>query len=121
MLNYNIKGTDLSINDEVRAYIDKRLLHVEKFVQGDQSMRLDVELHYLQDGRSGKYRAEFTLLFDGTVYRAEHWGGALNESIDLGIGDLVAELRKAKQKRVHALRRGAQKVKDYLRGWRDTI
>ncbi|MDQ5955582.1 MAG: Ribosome-associated translation inhibitor RaiA, partial [Patescibacteria group bacterium] len=45
-LNYNIKGTGLGVSDEIRAYVEKRLAHVEKFVGSDPSAHLDVELHF---------------------------------------------------------------------------
>jgi ribosomal subunit interface protein len=118
MLNYNIKGTGVEVSDEIRLYVEKNLAHVEKFLQDDPSAHVDVEIKHLPEGRSGKYCAEFTVAAGGTVYRAEHWGGGLHEAIDLAREELMAELRKAKQKRVHLLRRSAGRVKEYLRGWR---
>lgn len=118
MLNYNIKASGLEMSDEIRAYVEKNLAHLEKFLAEDSTAHVDVEVQYLPEGRSGKFRTEFTVGSQGAVYRVERWGGALHESIDLAREELVAELRRAKEKRVHMLRRSAQRVKDYLRGWR---
>jgi ribosomal subunit interface protein len=121
MLNYNIKGTGLEVSDDIRSYVEKNLAHVEKFLQNDSTAHIDVEVKYLPEGRSGKYCAEFTVAAAGSIYRAEHWGSALHEAIDLAREELMAELRRAKQKRIHVVRRSAGRVKEYLRGWRNKI
>ena len=118
-MHYNIKGTDLDITAELRAYLERQLLHADKLA-GDNAYA-DVELQYLAEGRSGKYRAEFTASVEGAVYRAEAWGASMHEAIDLASAELVAELRKNKQKRLRVLRHTAVKVKEYLRGWRNKL
>ena len=119
-MNYNIKGTSLDITDELRAYVERQLAHADKLVD-DTTAHADVELHHLPDGRSGKYRAEFTLSLGGKVYRAEAWGGGLHEAIDLAGAELVSELRRVKSKRIHVLRHTALKAKEYIRGWRNKV
>ncbi len=121
MLNYNIKGTGVSITDELRSYVEKKLAHAEKFLQDDPSVHVDVELGYQQLRHGDKYRAEFTLGAPGAVYRATHWGESLHAAIDLAIGEVVGELGRDKKKRLHMVRRSAAKVKEYLRGWRTKI
>ncbi len=98
MLNYNLKATGLDCSDEIRSYVEKRLEHAEKFLANDPTAHVDVELQYLPEGRSGKYRTEFTVASAGQVYRAERWGEALHESIDLAIGELQSELSRSKKK-----------------------
>ena len=117
MLNYNIKGTGLDISDELRGYAEKKLQHAEKFLRGDPSARVDIELEHQAARDGGHYRAEFTVSASGAVYRAEHWGESMHEAIDLAAGELLNELGRNKKKRLHLLRRSAAKVKDYLRGW----
>ncbi len=120
-MNYNIKGTDIPVTDELRAYVEKQLANADKFVNGDTTAHADVELQYLEDGRSGKYKAEFTLSLGGQVYRAERWGGTLHEAIDIAGGELVLELSRNKRKKQSVLRRTSLRVKEYLRGWRSDI
>ena len=121
MLNYNIKGTGLDISDELRGYAEKRLAHIEKFLQNDPSTLITVELEH-QAGRDGeRNRAEFTVQASGSAYRAERWGETVHSAIDLAIGELVNELGRNKKKRLHLVRRSAAKVKDYLRGWRSSV
>lgn len=120
-MNYNIKGTEVPVTDELRAYVEKQLAYADKFVNADPTAHTDVELHHLPEGRSGKYRAEFTLSMGGEVYRAERWGGGLHEAIDLAGGDLAHELSRNKSKKQSVLRRTSLRVKEYLRGWRSDL
>lgn len=119
-MNYNIKGTGLDISTELRAYVERQLQSADKLISNG-APHADVELAYLPEGRSGKYRAEFTLSVGGAVYRAEAWGGGMYEAIDVAGAELAAELRKAKTKRLHVLRHTAVRVKEYLRGWRNKV
>lgn len=120
-MNYNIKGTEVPVTDELRAYVEKQLAHADKFVNGDTTAHTDVELAHLPEGRSGKYRAEFTVSLGGEIYRAERWGSSMHEAIDLAGGDLGAELSRNKKKKQSVLRRTSLRVKEYLRGWRSDI
>lgn len=120
-MNYNIKGTGIEVTDELRNYVEKQLSHADKFLSGDPTAHVDVELHHLPEGRSGKYRAEFTVSAGGRVYRVERWGGAMHEAIDVAGAELTTELSRDKKKRQSVLRRTSLKVKEYLRGWRSDI
>lgn len=118
MLNYNIKGTGLDINDELRAYVEKRLPQAEKFLQGDTTAHADVELERdaLRDGPH--FRAEFTVSVHGNVYRAESWGESVQAAVDVAIDELSSELRRSKTKRLDIVRRSAAKAKQMLQGFR---
>lgn len=120
-MNYNIKGTEVPITDELRGYVERQLARADKFVAGDTTAHADVELQYLEDGRSGKYRAEFTLSAGGQICRTERWGGTMHEAIDLAGGDFVHDLSRSKEKKQSVLRRASLRVKEYVRGWRDTV
>ncbi len=117
MLNYNIKGTGVEVSAELRSYAEKKLQHAEKFLQNDPSSRVAIELEHQSMRHGEEYRAEFTVSASGAVYRAERWGESMHAAIDLAAGELVNELGRNKKKRLHKLRRGAQRFKDYLRGW----
>lgn len=120
-MNYNIKGTEIEITDELRSYAEKKLAAAEKFLQGDPTAHADVECEYAP-GRDGvKYRAEFTVSASGEVYRAHEWANTMHEALDAAAGNLSRELRRDKKKRQHVLRRAASRVKEYVRGWRDSV
>lgn len=120
-MNYNIKGTEVSVTDELRAYVERQLAHAEKFLSGGPAAHVDVELAYEAVRDGGKYRAEFTLQSGGEVHRAESFGTTLHEAIDLSGAELMRELAKAKEKRHSLFRRTAVRVKEYLRGWRSEV
>ena len=118
MLNYNIKGTGIEVSSELRSYAEKKLRHAEKFLQNDPSSRVAIELEHQSMRHGDRNRAEFSVSASGEVYRAERWGESMHSAIDLAVGELISELGRNKKKRLHKLRRGAQMVKDYLRGWK---
>jgi putative sigma-54 modulation protein len=121
MINYNVKGTGLGVTDELRTYVEKRLTHVEKFLLGDTTAHVDVELEFAPLSDSGKYRAEFNLSTHGNVYRAESWGSALHEAIDIGTAELTKEVRKNKKRRLERVRRGAARFKEIIRNLGERI
>ncbi len=118
-MNYNIKGSGVEITPELRAYLEKRLAHVGKFLAKDSTAVIDVELEHAPLRNGERNRAEFTIAAGGETYRAEAWGETLHAAIDLAEPPLFRELRRKKNKRLHAFKRGATRIKEYLRGWRD--
>ena len=117
-MNYNIKGTGVSITPEIREYLEKKLAALEKFVVQKDLARADVELQFLQ-GEARMYRAELMLHGQEKILRAEARGTTLHEALDLSVGDMTREVTQLKKKRIHVVRRSAAKVKDMLRGLRD--
>ena len=118
-MNYNLKGTDVSITDELRSYVEKKGNTVSKFMFDADAARIDVELSYIETEEK-QYRAEFTL-HDKKIVRSVAHGSTLHEAIDGAAGELSRELTKDKRKRLHNLRQGAFKVKEFLRGFRTKI
>lgn len=120
-MNYNIKGTGIAVTDELRDYVEKRLAHADKFVNGDTTAHTDVELEYSEHNETGKFRAEFTTSIGGAVYRASEWGSTMHEAIDLATSELTTELRREKKQKLKIFRHSALRVKEYLRGWRRKV
>jgi len=118
-MNYNLKGTGLSVSGEMRAYVDKKLAPAEKFLSASSPVRLDIELEFVSGAAGPKYSAEYTLVLGKKTFRAQAQGTALHEVVDIASDELVQELARAKDKRQHLFRRGAARIKDYLRGFRE--
>jgi ribosomal subunit interface protein len=116
-MHHNIKGTGLSITDEIRSYVERCLSRTDKFFSTDEA-QVAVELVHQTSEDRARYRAEFTLSVGSTVYRAEALGGSLHEAIDIASGELVEEIRRDKRKKQRLFRRGAAQVKDFIRGFR---
>src|SRR3989344_8395859 len=98
MHNYNIKGTGIEVTDELRSYVGRRLAHADKFLRGDPSARVSVELEHasLRDG--DRNRAELTVAAGGAGYPAEHWGETMHSAIDVGAGGAGRGPGRHKQK-----------------------
>lgn len=120
-MNYNVKGTELAVSDEIRGYIEKRLENADKFLREDPTAHADIECEYAPVRDGGHYRAEFNLSAAGRLYRAEAWGTTLHEAIDIATASLQHELRDFKKKKLHMLRRSAVRVKEFMRGWRRKV
>jgi putative sigma-54 modulation protein len=118
-MNYNIKGTGFDITDEVRTYVEKKLSALDKLAVRSTG-RVDVVLAHTATAQM-QYTAEMTLHDAKMPLHAEGHGGTLHEAIDVVSAELVAELSKAKKKRLSNFRHSAVKVKEYLRGWRSKI
>ncbi len=119
-MEYNIKGTGLAVTPEIRAYVEKRLGSLERFVIGDA--RAEVEVEY-RASEEKEYRAEFMLhgpQFPAPL-RAEAHGATLHEAIDAANSELFRELTQYKKKHQTVLRRSAVKMKEFLRGWRRDV
>ena len=118
-MQHNLKGTNIDLTQEIRAYIDKKLSGLDSLLQNGSSARADVELEYLvSEGRA--YRAEL-MLRDGGLVRAEARGRTLHDAFDQAVQELFLELSRGKKKRIHTLRHSAARVKEYLRGWRNKL
>ena len=116
-MQYNLLGTGLAITTEIREYIEKRLARLEVLLGGETAVHADIELQF-QKSEDKKYRAECTLACAGRVYRAEALGESLHEAIDLASGSLVQDVERAQKKRLSLMRRGAARVKEFVRGFR---
>ena len=119
-MQYNLKGTNLSITPEIRDHVEKRLNALDKFIFDKDATRADVELEFLK-GEEKMYRAEI-MVHDPKLpkpMRVEVRRAALHEALDVASGELTTELTRAKKKRLHFFRQGGAKVKDIMRGFRD--
>ena len=101
----------MSISEEIRAYVQKRLQTLDKFA-GDAS-RCDIELQYRALFDGPKYRVELMYHEPGSeIRRVVAEGTTLHEAIDLAAGELFRTLTQSKKKRLQVLRRTAVKVKE---------
>ncbi len=112
-MHYNLKGTDVSVTDELRSYIEKKLSALEKLAPKD-SARVDVVVAYLASEEK-EYWVEMNLHDSGVPLHAEARAATLYGAIDATAGELSAELSKAKEKRKDEARHDAVLGKEILR------
>ena len=115
----NIKVTNITLTPEISEYLEKRLGALEKLVRvKDESAMLDVEI-----GRTTKhhlsgdiFRAELTLNIGSKNFRASSETGDLYNSIDEAKDEMMDELRSNKERTIHLVRQGGQKIKAMVKG-----
>jgi ribosomal subunit interface protein len=112
-MNYNIKGTDVTVTDELRTYVEKKLAALDK-IAGRDSARVDVVVAYLESEEK-QYWAEMNLHDTGLPLHAEARAATLYGAIDATAGELTEEINKAKSKRKDEARHDAVKGKEMLR------
>ena len=117
MITINVKATNIKITSDVRAYLDKRLEALEKFVdEDDTSAVCDVELERSTRQQKGNvFRGEITLHTRSGTYRAEARAETAEAAIDVVKDEVLTTLRRDKRKRGHLLRRSGARLKEFTR------
>jgi len=118
-MDINIKATNIALTPDISDYLDKRLKSFEKYIDPeDTSVLLSVEVGKTTDHhQSGDiFRAEINLHISGGDFRAVSEQGTLYNAIDEAKEEMTRELRRHKRKRLHLMRRGGAKIKEFMRG-----
>ncbi len=117
-MNYNLKGTSISLSPEVHTYLDKKLLHVERFLSHEPTSTLDIDLTYDPGVVRTRYQATFKLLANKQILYTQARGDTLHEAIDLAVAEFIRDAVKVKGKQHHTLRQRATRIKDFFRGFK---
>ncbi len=120
-MNMNIKGTRISLTPAIEDYVEKRLSALDKFIgPADDSVFVQVEVgKTTAHHKSGDvFRAEVNLSVGGKKYYAVSEKPDLYAAIDDVRDEILAELRKMKDKKSSTLRRVGARIKDALRGFK---
>lgn len=118
-MRLNLKATNITLTDDVRSYLEKRLLTLDKLIAiEDPAVMIDVEL-----GRSTKHHQSGDIFFaEINVYRGKETFRAvsnrpdLNSAIDDMRDEIAGELSARKGKIISLSRRGGQIAKAILKG-----
>ncbi len=117
------KATNFQFTEAVEEYLEKHLITpLQRFIdKNDESTALSIEVGKTTQhhNKGDVFRAEANLHVAGRVLRAESEREDLHAAIDEVREELVRELTSFKKKRFDLLKRGGQKIKDFLRGNRD--
>ncbi|MDO8593922.1 MAG: HPF/RaiA family ribosome-associated protein [bacterium] len=121
-MGFNIKATNISLDDVVRAYLDKRLATLDKLIDWkDPAVMTDIEL-----GRTSKHHqngdvffAEITIHHGKETYRAVSERPDIQSAIDTMRDAIAGELSARKGKAISLSRRGGQLAKAFLKGGYD--
>jgi len=114
----NIKATNYELTNDIRNYIDHQISKFGKVLpHNTEEIILDVEVgketeHHIH---GPIYRAEFNMKYKNQFKRATATKNNLKEAIDLAADDLIRQVRTNKEKTTDMVRRGAAKVKKWMR------
>ncbi len=112
----SFKHTNTTPNEELQGLITEKFATLQKFVQNETDVKLDIELEELQIGRTGdKFRVEGNFWLAGKMYRAESTAESFEKGIDLVRNDIQRKVRKRQDKKDTLLRRGSMAIKRMLR------
>ena len=117
----NIKITEHTgaLTPALRDYIEKRMQGLSKFTAGEPTVIVEVGKTTEHHRQGEVFEAKVSVTTPlGKQYRAASQKADLYEAIDDVRNEVVRELSSAKDKRATLFRRGAQKIKNLVRGFR---
>ena len=119
-MKYNINTTDFSLTPAISEYLDKRISHLDKFINPslEESIMCYVEVgKTTEHHKTGDlFRAEITLHIGGKVFRATSEKEDLYSAIDEVGDEITQELKAFKGKRNSLIKRGGAKIKSIIKG-----
>ena len=122
-MKVNTKATNIGLTEAIEEYLEKHLiLPVGRFVDTtDESAALGIEVgKTTRHHHKGEiFRAEANLHVAGRNLRAESEREDLHAAIDDARDELVRELTSYKKRKLGLLRRGGQKIKNFLKRFRN--
>lgn len=113
----NFKFTDTPVDDMLRDYAQQKVDAFGKFIHGEdlEGAVCDVEFRGSTHHQSGDVcYAEVNMTAGGTLYRATKTEPTFNKAIDKVKDDILSQLRREKEQRETALRRGGAQAKEML-------
>jgi len=120
-MRHNIKTTDFSMTPAIKDYVEKRVDHLDKFVNPDQK---ELPMCYIEIGKTTNhhkngelFRAEFTIHIGGKSFRAESEEEDLYAALDKVAEEMTEELKSFKDKKVSFVRRGGAKIKSIIKSF----
>lgn len=118
-MDVRIKTNGIEMTPELSAYVNERIAALEKLVQGDESVRFEVEIGKDAGGQKHGahiWFAEFHIVRTGAEsVTARNNGETLNEAINDAKEEAARQLRKDKTKHTSVVRRQAARFKEWLR------
>ena len=120
MLIKKIKTTNMELTDAISAYVHKKVDALYKFVAPDEEALAEIEIGRTTNHhhKGEVYKAEINLIYGKDNFRTVIINDDLYAAIDKMKEGILNEVRRSKRKRFHLFKKGHQRIKDILRGWR---
>ena len=120
MIQTEIKAMALELTPAIRAYVEEKILSIDKFVDSSTGGVLaDVEVAKTTDHHhSGEiFKAEINLQINGDFHRASSTQADLYAAIDEMKDEIIRQITARQTKKTTLFRKGARRLKGLLRGW----
>lgn len=109
------KGVNINITESVEEYLYKKLSSIEKFINDDTKVEVELEKTSNHHKAGDIFRAEVNILIHGKMNRVERSSANMYSSIDLMQEELFNILSNKKDKRITLFKKGAQKIKNIFK------
>ena len=118
-MSISITAHNIEVTEALREYIEKRLSGLAKFTGGDPVSVVEIGKTTSHHRQGEIFEAKVTVTTPlGKVHHVVSQKADLYEAIDDVRTEIVRVLTSGKDKKTALFRRGAQKIKNILRGFR---
>ena len=117
MLKHNIKATNMELTEAITEYLTKKVSALEKFIKEETEALANIDIGKISNHhhKGDIFCAEVNLTIDGKKFRVKVEKDDLYAAIDKMKDDIVHEVQRAKRKEFSLLKKGHQKIKDFLK------
>lgn len=119
-MEYRLKQTNYELRDFEKEYLEKKLKELEKLLSYEEGTATHLEVEIAKDTHHWKgpkvFYAEFMLHHEGHTFRAEGYGETPQAAFDEAKDELFRQWQREHKRYIALVRRGARKVKEWLRG-----
>ncbi|MEI6553388.1 MAG: ribosome-associated translation inhibitor RaiA [bacterium] len=110
-----IKGINVDITGPVEDYLYKKMSSLEKFINDDAKVQVELEKTTNHHKAGDIFRAEAHIWNKSKLSKAEKTSANMYSSIDLMQEELFNVLSNKKDKKITLFRKGAQKIKNIFK------
>jgi putative sigma-54 modulation protein len=116
-MNINITAKTIELTPALKDYAEKRFGGISKFIQGEPSVSVEIGKTTQHHKQGEVFIAEINVVTPlGKQYRAVSEKSDIYEAIDDARNEIVRELTRDKEKKMTLFRRGAQRIKNLIKG-----
>ena len=105
----------MDIKDSVKDYLYKKMSSIEKFVNDDTKIEVELEKTTNHHKTGDIFRAEVHVWNKGKINKAEKTSDSVYSAIDLMQAEIFDILSSRKDKKITLFKKGAQKIKNLFR------
>src|SRR3989344_8055041 len=115
-MRINIKATGIELTPAISDYVNKKISTLEKYMTGDAVAQVEVGKSTKHHKNGNVFRAEVHIIGGGLDLYAVSEKDDLYAAIDVVRDEIVHNVVHTKNKRETLYRRGAQVIKNMMKG-----